>query len=196
MRPNKSLFGGRRLFRVCLFVAVGVGLAPSAEALAQGRGRRGGSDVVPKTSPRFLAPFREAVTRASQSTLRVQADGKDVALGVVVGADGWVLTKADDLVEEDRPALKGKTVCKLRDGRELEARLVGCYRPYDLALLKVDAEGLTPVEWKPGKNTPAGHWVVAAGVGADPVAVGVVGVAARTVKLPSSGYLGVMLAPV
>jgi serine protease Do len=124
----------------------------------------------------------------------VQCDGKDVALGTVIGPDGWILTKASQL--------KGTAVCQLQDGRQLEARVVGIHDPCDLALLKIDATGLTPIEWCDSKTAVVGNWVVASGLKENPVAIGVVSVATRPVKArdlpvsfnPSSGYLGVQLA--
>src|SRR5207245_929535 len=97
--------------------------------------------------------------------------------------------------------LKRAAVCRLRDGRTIEARLVGVHEPYDLALLKIDAVGLTPVDWA-NKTATVGTWVAAAGLEDVPVAVGVVSVAARKVTardLPvavnsSGGYLGIDLA--
>ena len=58
--------------------------------------------------------FKPVVAEASRSTVRVLADGKQVTLGVIVGANGWVLTKASEL--------KGKIGCRLKDERLLEAR--------------------------------------------------------------------------
>jgi len=140
-----------------------------------------------------LTAFREVVARPSQSAVRVQCDGKDAALGTVVAADGWVLTKASEL--------KGKTTVKLKDGRELEARVVGVHPDFDLAMLKVEATGLTPAAWAESKTAPVGFWVASAGTGEEPVAVGVVSVAARKADSrsgprmppPNSGYLGIAL---
>lgn len=162
-------------------------LAPAQE--------RGSRDANPqKSSPGVLSAFRGVVARPSQSTVRVQCDGKDIALGTVVGPEGWILTKASEL--------KGKPVCQLRDGRQLEARVVGVHEPYDLALLKIDTAGLTPVEWRESKTAAVGHWVAVPGSGETPAAVGVVSVAARAVTArdlppslnPSGGYLGIELA--
>ena len=35
--------------------------------------------------------------QASEATVRVLADGKDVAFGAIVDADGWILTKWDEI---------------------------------------------------------------------------------------------------
>src|SRR5439155_2058064 len=96
---------------------------------------------------------------------------------------------------------KGKPVCRLRDGRQLEARVVGIQEPYDLALLKIDADGLAAVDWRDSKTAAVGTWVAAPGLQDAPVVVGVVSVAARAVTArdmppsnnPSGAYLGILL---
>ena len=127
----------------------------ASPALAQ-RGR----DDYPKSSPKVMAAFRDVVAAPSNSTVRVLVEGKDVAFGTVVGADGWILTKASEL--------KGKPVCKLKDGTELEAKVVGVHDQYDLALLKVEAKNLKPVAWGDSKAASPGNWVAAPGNGNEP----------------------------
>ena len=147
-----------------------------------------------KSSPEVLSAFHAVVAKPSQSAVRVQCGDQNVALGTIVGPDGWILTKASQL--------KGPAVCVLRDGRRFDARVVGVQEPYDLALLKIDATGLTPVDWGKGKTAAVGAWVAAPGLAGAPVAIGVVSVAARPVTardMPlsnnrSGGFLGVRLA--
>ncbi len=152
-------------------------------------------DSALRSSPKVLRAFREAVARPSQSTVRVLCDGKEVALGTIVSSDGWVLTKHSEI-------LKGKVACRLKDGRELEARLVGVEKKTDLAMLKVEATGLQPIEWRESKEAVVGNWLISPGLGIDPVAVGVVSVATRKPgpgQLPmarpptNSGFLGIGL---
>jgi serine protease Do len=147
-----------------------------------------------KSSPKILAAFRPVVAAPSQCTVRILCDDKEAALGTIVGPDGWILTKFSEL--------KGKIVCRLKDGREFEARIVGIHDPHDLALLKVEVKGLTPVQWADSKSAAVGHWLASPGTGDDPVAIGVVSVATRNVptkNVPrspsSSGFLGVGLDP-
>jgi serine protease Do len=172
-------------------IAIWLILAPVHFAPAQERFNRDPS--LQRSSPGVLKAFRAVVAKPSASTVRVQCDGKDAALGTVIGPDGWILTKASEL--------KSKAIiCRLRDGRRLEARVVGIHESYDLALLKIDATGLTVVEWGDNKSAAVGTWVAAPGLEDEPVGVGVVSVAARSVKAqdmpPSSngGYLGIRLA--
>jgi serine protease Do len=146
-----------------------------------------------KDSPKVLAAFKDVVHKPSQSVVRITCDGKQTALGVVVGADGWVLTKYSEIKGKPKP------MCRFKNGRELEAKVIGVHDKHDLALLKVEAKDLTPVEWAESKTEPVGNWVASAGLGELPVAVGVVSVATREIPKPrripisSGGYLGVGL---
>ncbi len=150
-----------------------------------------------RSNPRFTELFREVVAKPRASTVRVRADGKEVALGVVVGSDGWILTKAFDL--------KGKIACTLKDGREFDAKLVGVHKTHDLAVLKIAARDLPAVKFKASKKVHVGSWVASVGLREDPVAVGVVSVPTRNVvlkglpiaaaDLAKIGYLGVALEP-
>ena len=173
-----------------LLLCVGLGWPAAAQAQRSGRE----PEVALKTSPRFRAAFREVVAPARRSTVRVRCDDKEAALGAIVGAEGWILTKASEL--------KGEIVCQLPDGRELPARIVGVEEPYDLAMLKVEAKGLTPVQWRDSTDDAVGNWLATPGMENDPVGVGVLSVGTRKItgnelrrRSSSGGFLGVRLAP-
>jgi len=147
-----------------------------------------------RNSPKIVKLFRPAVAKTSESTVRVVCDGKDAALGAVIGPDGWIITKASEL--------RGTIMCKFKDGKEHSAKIVGIQPEYDLALLKIEATGLKAVEWRDSKDAKVGRWVASASPGDDPVAIGVVSVATRPLVLGDqppknlaldSGYLGVGL---
>ncbi len=160
MKPRKNTF---------LAAALCAAVLMPAPVLAQ-RGEY--RDVTPpRADPQFLAAFRPA-TAAAKSTVRVLCDGKEAALGTVVGPDGWVLTKYSLLAEP--------VACKLADGRVLEARVVGAHEKFDLAMLKVEATGLPAVTFTDSKAAPVGSWLVSVGTGEEPVAVGVMSVATRS----------------
>ncbi len=154
-----------------------------------------GKDLL-RDSPEMLKTFRPVVAKSSAATVRVSADGKPVAYGTIVDADGLILTKWDEI----RGAKK--IVCRLHDGTELEAKLVGAEKDYDLAMLKVEATKLPTVQWQDMKKATVGRWVASAGTGEDPLAVGVISVAKRKLVLGdqppknsniNSGWLGVGL---
>ena len=134
-----------------------------------------------RTNPKFVLTFRDLVQPHAGCIARVRCDGKDTCLGTIVAADGWILTKAHDLA--------GKITCKLSDGRELDAKLVGVHEKHDLALLKITAQLLPIVEFSDSKKTKAGAWVASVGAGADAAAIGVVSVPTRKLQ---EAYLGVL----
>jgi serine protease Do len=77
--------------------------------------------------------------------------------GVVFTPDGAILTN-NHVVEE---ALTINV--RLRDGRYLPARLVGRDPATDIAIVKVDATGLTPAKFADSDAARVGEWVVAIG---------------------------------
>jgi serine protease Do len=183
----------RGTIHVLVLLLIAVPLLGPATAYAQ-RSRRD-SRVASITSPQFVALFRGVVAEAARSTVRVRCDDRPVALGAVVAADGWIITKASEL--------KGDIVCQLHDGRELPARLVGVSEPYDMAMLKIEAKELKPVQWRDSKEDAVGSWVATPGMERDPLAVGVLSVAARKLSRPelmrrggNGGFLGIRIAPI
>lgn len=168
--------------RICLFFSFFGLISATTEVQAQ---------LI--TSKQLVKLFREVIAQPIQSTVRVKADGKDVALGTIVSKDGWILSKWSEI--------KGKKfiVCRLPDGRDFEAEVFGHDEPFDLVMLKVDASELYPVVWTDSKAAKVGHFVASVGTDVDPVALGVLSVAAREVKgakfvAPTGtpgGYLGI-----
>lgn len=134
--------------------------------------------------PQVRAAFRTAVSESTAATVEVRSGGKRVALGGVVGADGWVLTKATQLNEP--------VTCRLQDGRELDARIVGIDKAFDLAMLKLDAKGLPVLTLLREDDAEVGEWVATVSTGRDPMAVGVVSVATRPIR-QQRGWLGIQL---
>jgi len=118
-----------------------------------------------------LARFRPVVAPQRYNVVIVLHDGIAVALGAVVGAEGWILTKASELPAEP--------TCRLADGRVLPAHVVGVEPTTDLALLKVPADGLSPIRWAETFDPPVGTLVATVGIQEDPMAIGIVSVRRR-----------------
>jgi serine protease Do len=155
-----------------------------------GRNIRAGIDENLKKNAAIKAAFRETIAPVSAATVRVLAEGKPVALGTVVDANGYILSKAS--------LLQGALTCRFKYGRELDATLAGEDNTNDLALLRVDAKGLPAIEWRSGESPPSGSIVAAVGMSAEPLAVGVISADLR--RIPGSnltpgrqGWLGISL---
>jgi len=169
-------------------LALSLILIPATAAHAQR-----GSSAVTRDNKAVLDAFKAVVAKPSESTVRIQCDGSDAALGTVLSADGYIITKAT--------LLKGKITCKTRDDKSYPAKVVGVEDKYDLAMLKIQATGLKPIEWRSGQGAEVGDWLASPGTGERPVAIGVLSVGVRKpspreaprVPPANSGYLGIGL---
>ncbi|REJ95298.1 MAG: PDZ domain-containing protein [Planctomycetota bacterium] len=160
------------------------GLLLSAGASAQ-EAALNGSQLTSGESVR--GAFVDVVHNAHVGTVRILIDGEPAALGTVVETDGWIITKGSQLT--------GEFTCRLADGREVEATYFSYHEESDLALLKVEAADLTPVEWLSETSPEVGQWLATPGLDAAPVGVGIVSVPQREIPLRRlSGVLGVRLA--
>lgn len=113
----------------------------------------------------------DAVERAGQSMVRVSARRRLGATGLIWRPDGLIVT-ADHVIERDEEITVG-----LPDGREVGAMLVGRDPGTDLAVLRVDAQGLTAVT--PSTQTArVGHLVLALGRPRDGAPLATLGVVA------------------
>lgn len=167
------------LFLLALILSVAVASPAHAQRF------RGPDKELSKNGNSIKDAFKDVVSGANRATVKVRSDDKDVAFGTVVAADGYVLTKASELT--------GDVVVRFRDGSDKKATIVGVAEDHDLAMLKVDATGLTAIAWGDAKQAAVGQWVVTPGQTDTPAALGVLSVGRR--KIPArSGLLGVMLA--
>lgn len=148
--------------------------------------------------PKVLAAFREVVALPMQSTVEIYREGNNspLALGAIVRADGYVVTKASELA--------GNLECKLYDQRRLAAAIVGVDIETDLAVLKIDAKDLPVIVWSESDSPPVGSWLVTPGLPPirrnrtplgdelNPLAVGVLSVGPRKI-VHQPGALGISL---
>ena len=77
--------------------------------------------------------------------------------GFILSADGYVLTNYHVVENSD------SITVSLYNGEEYDTTLVGCDQSNDIAVLKIDAEGLTPVVLGDSDNLNVGDQVVAIG---------------------------------
>ncbi|MDA1018436.1 MAG: PDZ domain-containing protein [Planctomycetota bacterium] len=144
-----------------------------------------------KTGDAVLRAFQPVVKQATQSTASILLAGQPAAFGVVVGADGWVLTKASDVYKQGNDGQYLPIKCRIQ-GKTVSGNVIGIHRENDLAIVKVAAKNLTPIDWNTGKDPAVGAWLATTGTGELPVAVGVVSVGRRNIA-PGRGMLGISL---
>jgi S1-C subfamily serine protease len=117
-------------------------------------------------------PFQSAeglsgfATPVHRSVVTVYSGDKQVALGLVVAADGWIVSRAK--------GLSGPLGCRFADGRKLEASVAAKSREHDLALLKVTVRGLVVAPWDDSPVPPVARVVASIGSEPKPLSFGVV----------------------
>mgnify|MGYP001819408854 FL=1 len=132
---------------------------------------------------RALPPAFEDFFQQQQPPQRVRGSGS----GFIVSEDGYIIT--NNHVVEGAEAIE----IQLSDRREFTAQLVGRDPTTDVALLKLEANDLTPVTLGSSDATRVGEWVLAIGspgfrgVGAGPltttVTAGIVSAKGRNINI-------------
>jgi serine protease Do len=84
-------------------------------------------------------------------------ESRSLGSGFIISADGYVLTNAHVVDAAD------EITVRLTDKREFKARIVGADKRTDLALIKIDANGLPAVRMGDPNRLRVGEWVVAIG---------------------------------
>jgi serine protease Do len=98
----------------------------------------------------FFEPF---LRQQPQRDQRQQSLGS----GFIISSDGYIVTNNHVVAEAD------EITVKLYDDKEYEAKIVGTDPKTDLALIKVDANGLDYLELGDSDLLEVGSWVVAIG---------------------------------
>jgi serine protease Do len=124
----------------------------------------------------MLRAFSEAVGDARLSTVRlVDSVGDRIALGAIVDSEGWIATKASQLPPS------GTVIARLADNTELVAEVIEKVLEVDLALLRINRNGLIPVPWATSTIPLRGAWLATTDIDKMPTAVGVVSAGIQSV---------------
>jgi serine protease Do len=108
--------------------------------------------------PLDLPPWlRRLLPQGQQRDETEEPDDRAVGSGFVVSADGYILTNAH-VVEG-----ASEILVRFSDRREVLARLVGADARSDVALLKVEARGLSVARMGDPASLRVGDWVLAIG---------------------------------
>ena len=136
-----------------------------------------------RSGQQVLNAFAPVSQRTRDSVVEVNVNEDTVALGAVVDTDGLVLTKASELKS-------GKLTCWLASGKEVEAKLLALDDDDDVALLRVQAKDLKPIQWATGKVVE-GQWAITPGLADTPQAVGIISTLPHRIQ-PQRAYIGVV----
>jgi serine protease Do len=112
------------------------------------------------------------------------AEKRSLGSGFIISEDGYILTNNHVIDAAD------KILVRMNDRREFVAEVIGKDERSDIALIKIDAEGLPVVEIGDSEQLRVGEWVLAIGspFGFDhSVTAGIVSAKGR--NLPSENYV-------
>jgi len=91
-------------------------------------------------------------------------ESQSLGSGVIVSPDGYILTNNHVIGDDRGLRIEGLDIkVTLPDGREMAGTIVGTDPATDLALVKVEATGLTPMPWGDSARLRIAEWVLAIG---------------------------------
>jgi serine protease Do len=102
---------------------------------------------------RFFRRYSPRQREPRQRKYQQMAQGS----GIIVSDDGYILTN-NHLVGDAE-----KVLVKVGDDPEVEAEVIGTDPDTDVAVVKIDVKGLTPLEMADSDKLEVGEWVVAIG---------------------------------
>lgn len=145
------------------FKLVAKSLRPSVVSVSsikrfESAGRSGqpfGGQQIPEELRRF---FGEDADRFFQPPTPPRGfEQRGIGTGVIVSENGYILTNNHVVAGAD------KVQVTLSDKRSIPAEVVGTDKPTDLAVLKIDADGLVAAQLGDSEALEAGDWVLAIG---------------------------------
>ena len=162
---------------ILAILSAGLLLSASAQQSLDSAYRTTGSEVV--------AAF-ETGRQVLQSSSAVILDGRrEIAYGVVISSDGYLLTKASEI------AAAAALAVTVDQTNHRTVKVVVIDPTWDVALLKIEVSGLVPVVYAPTSAVPQGTWVVANGATTRTTRRLLAGiVSAKIREIPASGGAG------
>jgi S1-C subfamily serine protease len=211
----------RSILLIMVAVCVGVFAALQADRFVNGRRvpvygapaliPAPSASIVPaaldQSSPTGLLDFRSAAKKVIPSVVSVdryeemrdffdepvgQVRETGTGSGVVLSRDGVIVTN-NHVVTDEAGNPVNEIKVRLHDGRSFVAQVLGRDQMSDIAVLRVKASNLTPIELGVSGNLEIGQWVMAVGnpLGFDDtVSVGVVSSLRRNLPVGQSGLVG------
>lgn len=124
--------------------------------IQNGRGRAAANAFPMDPSDPAFEIFRRFFPQ-SPGGVQPQPENRSLGSGFIISADGYVMTNAHVIEGAD------EVTVKLLDKREFRAKVIGADKRTDVALLKIDANGLPAVRMGDSSQLKPGEWVVAIG---------------------------------
>lgn len=174
------------------FVRAAAGVKPAVAAITAGSGVDAGSPLEREPEPMFEKYFfPTGPHQAGRAEIHTGRQVPNTGSGVVVGADGYLLTSAH--------VVSGADVITVtfagEPGRSYNASVLDQDQGADLALLKIDGKKLTCARLGDSGKLRAGEWALAVGSPAglaQAVSVGVISSPSQRLQVSDDAWLDVI----
>ncbi|HEX6107587.1 MAG TPA: Do family serine endopeptidase [Gemmatimonadales bacterium] len=164
------------------FAAVAETVKPSVVYIKSGRTPRAADQERDRAHPQLPPGFEDFFPRFRLPQMPEFQENS--GSGFIVSRDGYILTNDHVVNGSDRVTVR------LLDRREFEAKVIGTDPNTDLAVLKIDADNLTPAPLGNSDAARVGEWVLAVGnpLGENltfTVTSGIISAKGRSLSLPN-----------
>ena len=162
----------------------------SVALIASGWAQQSLDSAYRTTGTAVVAAFEMPRRVLQTSSAVIFADRKEIGYGVVIAANGLILTKASEV----SGAANLEVTVDQSNYREVKLLMVD--PRWDVALLKIEASGLVPVVYAATGAVPQGTWVVANGATSRTtrrLLAGIVSAKIREIPAAGGAALGVIL---
>ncbi|MBI2724530.1 MAG: trypsin-like peptidase domain-containing protein [Chloroflexi bacterium] len=147
------------------------------------------------TTPEIVQKLAPSIVRVQTETASLDVFGRStpstgVGTGVIIDTQGRVVTNNHVITGSDGTTPADRITVTLNDQRTFDATIVGRDQPTDLAVLKINADNLTPATFASPDGLEVGQDVVAIGfaldlAGGPTVTRGVISAKGRTIEEPA-----------
>ena len=137
-----------------------------------------------KQNRSLLKQFKPIAAPVSTSIVRLFDGDRHVAMGTIISSNGLIITKNSEV------ASRGPITCLLADGRKLPTEIQRADKIHDVALLKIEANELTPIRWA-NQQPAVGQFLLAPDQTGEVIAIGNYSVPPRSTKVGEQAFLGV-----
>ncbi|WP_431813845.1 S1C family serine protease [Kocuria sp. cx-455] len=191
---HKKFSGGAMIAGMLLAGLIGAGAAVGTDALndnGSGMSGTGNTSPVIVNDTDSVNSTTAATQKASPSVVTISATGNNeqgTGSGVVIDDQGHIVTNTH-VVTLDGTASNATIEVQSSDGSVRSAEIVGTDPQSDLAVLKVDPQGLTPAEFADSDQLNVGDTAIAIGAPlglSGTVTDGIVSTLNRTISVASS----------
>ena len=105
----------------------------------------------------------EIVTEYNNQSMWYQYVTQGAGSGVVISADGYIITNAHVIINEDTGAVADNIIVRLTNSTEYTAAVVAYDSDSDIAILKIEADGLQPAQCGNSDNLAVGEELMVVG---------------------------------